>query len=305
MIRLIVNRLLWAIPVVWGAATLTFIVMHVVPGNPITSILNGQAASPAVVAAIKAQFHLGDPVWKQYLLYLDSLLHGDLGISVSTGQKVSHQIGETVGVTLELAGVAVVFSLVLGIGGGLLASWTRWRIVDRVVSAIQTVAGSTPVFWAGLLLLIAFSFDLRWFPATGTQGFKSVVLPAATLALAPAAIIGQLVRSSMREVLTEPYILNARAKGLSESSVRIHHALRNALISTLSITGVVFGSLITGAVVVEDVFARAGIGQLLIRGISNKDLQTAQGVVILVALTYVVVNLLIDIGYLILDPRLR
>jgi peptide/nickel transport system permease protein len=305
MLRLIVSRVLWAIPVVWGTATLTFVVLHIVPGNPITVILQGQAASPGLIKEIRSQFHLADPTWKQYLLYLDQLVHGNLGISVSTGQHVSTLIRQSLPVTLELVWVSVVFTLVLGVGGGLLATWARWRVVDRIVSIVQTVGASTPSFWAGLLLLIAFSFELHWFPATGSQGYKSVVLPAVTLALAPAAIVGQLVRSSMREVLTEPYILAARAKGLSDGAVRVRHALRNALIPTLSITGVIFGSLITGSVIVEDVFARQGIGQLLIRGINGKDMQTTQGVVIVVALAYVVINLLIDIGYLVLDPRLR
>jgi peptide/nickel transport system permease protein len=188
---------------------------------------------------------------------------------------------------------------------GLAASWTRFRWLDRVLSAGNVVLASIPAFWAGLILLTFFSFSLRWFPAAGNTGLKSIVLPTISLSLPVIAIVAQLIRDSMKEVMLEPYVLAARSKGLSESAVRLKHALRNAVGPALTAVGVIVGSLVTGAVVVEQVFARQGLGTLALRAITEKDFPMVQGVVLIVAAGFVVTNIITEIVHAILDPRIR
>jgi len=305
VLRYAASKVLWGIVVIFGTATVAFIVLRVVPGNPITLLLNGTPVSPAVAHAIKAQFHLGDPLIEQYFLYLGALLHGNLGISMENGQNVAPQIFSVLPTTLELVGAATLIGVVVGSASGLIASWTRWRWLDRLLSASSVLLASIPAFYAGLLLLTLFSFTLGWFPAAGDNGFKSLVLPAITLSLTVIAIIAQMVRDGMREVLLEPYIFAARAKGLSESAVRFRHALRNAVGPPLTAVGVTLGSLVTGAVVIEQVFARQGIGQLAINAITHRDFPVVQGVVLVVAFAYVVVNILVEVLHAYLDPRIR
>lgn len=305
MLRYAATRLLWGLVVVLGAATAAFVVLRIVPGNPVTLVLNGSPATPQVVREITAQFHLGDPLIVQYLLYLGQLLRGNLGLSIQNGQSVATQIGAVLPSTLILVAAATVIGVVLGVAGGLVASLSRWSVVDRVLTSSYSVMSALPGFWVALLLLTAFSFHLGWFPAAGNSGLGSLVLPAVTLALPVVAIIGQLIRDGMKEVMTEPYILAARAKGAPETSVRLKHALRNALAPALTATGVVVGTLITGAVIVEQVFAREGIGQLAITAILHKDFPMVQGIVLVVAVAFVVLNILVEIGQALLDPRVR
>jgi peptide/nickel transport system permease protein len=305
MTRILVSRFLWGLVVVLGTATVAFIVLRVVPGDPLALILEGGPSTPALVAQIKGQYHLNDPLIVQYLLYLRDLLRGSLGFSIVNGQGVAGQIGDVLPTTLLLVAVATVIGVGLGIAGGLTASWSPWRWVDGVLGAIYTVLASLPGFWAALLLLTLFSFRLGWFPAAGTHGVASLVLPALTLALPVIAIIGQLVRDGMKEVMVEPYIFAARAKGVSEASVRLRHALRNALTPVLTATGLTVGSLITGAVVVEQIFARQGLGQLAVNGITHRDYPMVQGVVLVVAVAFVLLSIAIDVLHAALDPRVR
>jgi peptide/nickel transport system permease protein len=305
MARILATRLAWGLVVVLGTATVAFIVLRVVPGDPIALILEGGPSTPALVAQIRGQFHLNDPLIVQYLLYLRDLLRGSLGFSIVNGQSVAGQIGDALPTTLLLVAVATLVGVGLGVGGGLAASWSPWRWVDHVLGAVYTVLASVPAFWAGLLLLTLFSFQLGWFPAAGTHGVGSLVLPALTLALPIVAIIGQLVRDGMNEVMLEPYIFAARAKGVSESSVRLRHALRNALTPVLTATGLTVGSLITGAVVVEQVFARQGLGQLAVNAITHKDYPMVQGVVVVVAVAFVLLSVAVDVAHAALDPRVR
>jgi peptide/nickel transport system permease protein len=305
VLRYAATKVLWGIVVILGTATVAFIVLRIVPGNPITLLLNGTPVAPAVAHAIKAQFHLGDPLIEQYFLYLGALFEGNLGVSMENGQNVAPQIFTVLPTTLELVGAATLIGVVFGAASGLIASWTRWRWLDRLLSASSVLLASIPAFYAGLLLLTLFSFTLGWFPAAGENGFKSLVLPAVTLSLTVIAIIAQMVRDGMREVMLEPYILAARAKGLSESAVRLRHALRNAVGPALTAVGVTLGSLVTGAVVIEQVFARQGIGQLAINAITHRDFPVVQGVVLVVAFAYVVVNILVEVLHAYLDPRIR
>jgi len=305
VLRYTATKVLWGVVVVFGTATVAFIVLRIVPGNPITLLLNGTPVAPAVAHSIKAQFHLGDPLIEQYFLYLGALFHGNLGISMENGQNVAPQIFSVLPTTLELVGAATLIGVVLGTASGLIASWTHWRWLDRILSATSVLLASIPAFYGGLLLLTLFSFTLGWFPAAGDNGFKSLVLPAFTLSLTVIAIIAQMVRDGMREVMLEPYIFAARAKGLSESAVRLRHALRNAVGPALTAVGVTLGSLVTGAVVIEQVFARQGVGQLALNAITHRDFPVVQGVVIVVAFAYVVVNILVEVLHAYLDPRIR
>jgi len=305
LLRYVAIKLFWGVVVVLGTATLAFIVLRVVPGDPIQLILAGGQTTPQVVDEITRQLHLNDSLGQQYLLYLEGLLHGNLGVSIVNGQSVTHQITAVLPTTLVLVGAATVIGVVLGVLGGLMASWSPWPIVDRLLTALYTVLASLPGFWAALLLLTLFSFNLGWFPAAGTNGWGSLVLPALTLALPVIAIIGQLVRDGMREVMLEPYIFAARAKGVSELSVRTKHALRNALTPVLTATGITIGSLITGAVVVEQIFARQGIGQLAVNAINHRDFPMVEGIVVVVAVAFVLLNILVEILHALLDPRVR
>jgi peptide/nickel transport system permease protein len=305
VIRFLTRRTLWAIPVIFGAVTASFILVRLVPGNPVKNMLAGQPAQPGLERELIAQFHLDKPVLDQYWLYVSGLVHGDLGLSLTTGDSVTSSIGAVVGSTLILTGAATVIGLVLGTIGGIWTSWIKSKRVDRGVAAAQMVVVSIPTFWLGLLLLTVFSFNLHIFPATGNTGIQSVVLPALSLGLPVAAVIAQLLRASMLETLGEPFIVTARAKGMSEWRVRLGHALRNASLPTLNYIGVIFGALITGAVVAEQVFSRQGLGRLVVTAVNNKDYPLVQGIVLVVALSYVVVSIAIDFLHALLDPRIR
>jgi ABC-type dipeptide/oligopeptide/nickel transport system permease component len=215
MIRYALSKILWGFFVIFGTATVAFVVLRIVPGNPLTLILQGTPTTPQLVHSIDSQFHLNDPIIVQYFLYLEALAHGNLGVSIANGQSVSTQIFSVLPTTMQLVGTATVFGVVVGFLLGLAASWTRFRWLDRVLSAGNVVLASIPAFWAGLILLTFFSFSLRWFPAAGNTGLKSIVLPTISLSLPVIAIVAQLIRDSMKEVMLEPYVLAARSKGLS------------------------------------------------------------------------------------------
>jgi peptide/nickel transport system permease protein len=305
MTRFVLRRLLWAIPVLFGAVTVSFLLVRLIPGNPVQDMLSGQPSQPALERALTIQFHLNKPLAEQYVLYLASVARGNLGLSMTTGGSVAGAIGSVAVSTLELTGLATLISVGLGFAGGIATSWVKSRTIDSGLAAAQMLAVSLPTFWLGLLLLILFSFDLRWFPATGNAGFDSLVLPAVSLALPIAAVISQLLRSGMLAELREPYIVTARAKGMGEWRVRLGHAFRNAVLPSLNYVGVIFGALITGAVVAESVFSRQGLGRLAVTAVSDKDYPLVQGIVIVIALAYVVINICVDLLHAALDPRIR
>jgi peptide/nickel transport system permease protein len=305
MARFIARRLLWAVPVLFGAVTLSFLIVRLIPGNPVQDMLAGQPSQPALERALTNQFHLNKPVIEQYALYLGSVVRGNFGLSLTTGGSVVSAVGSVIVSTLELTGLATLMGLLLGAIGGIGTSWVRSKRVDRGLAAFQMVAVSLPTFWLALLLLTLFSFNLHWFPATGNAGFESLVLPALALGLPVGAVISQLLRSGMLEVLREPFIITARAKGMSEWRVRLGHAFRNAVLPSLNYIGVIFGTLITGAVVAEAVFSRQGLGRMVVTAVTNKDYPLVQGIVILIALAYVLINIAVDLIHAGLDPRIR
>ncbi|MBB5783178.1 ABC transporter permease [Nonomuraea jabiensis] len=298
-------RLLAGVGVLWGAATLTFLVVHFTPGDPAEAVVGGEGAAPTpeVLAQVRAEYGLDRPWYEQYAAHLWRIAHGDFGTSYRLHTPVTRAIGEQAAATVELAVAAAVTGLLLAIAVALAtAGRRRWR---GLASAAELVAASTPTFWLGIVLLTVFSFGLGLFPSTGGQGLASLVLPALCLALPIAGVLGHVLREALEEVLDEPFIVSARARGLGDTAVRLRHALRHALTPLVTMTGFWLGALLGGAVVTETLFTRQGIGRLLVSAVNAKDLPLVLGVVLLSALVYVLVNLLVDLLYLVIDPRLK
>jgi peptide/nickel transport system permease protein/oligopeptide transport system permease protein len=261
--------------------------------------------NPDQVAQMRAQLHLDEPILQQYARFVGNAARGDLGISIRSRRPVSTEIGENVGSTAGLALVSMAVAVAIGVPLGLTAAILRnsWLDVGSMMVALLGV--SMPSFWLGLLLIFAFSLHLAWFPATGGGDLWHLVLPSITLGTIASAIIARLTRSSMLEVLGQEYVRTARAKGLGWWRVVVRHALKNALIPVVTIFGLQFGNLLAGAVIVETVFSRPGLGRLIVGGILSKDFPLVQGTVLFVATVYVLVNVAIDIAYAYVDPRIR
>jgi ABC-type dipeptide/oligopeptide/nickel transport system permease component len=305
MLTYLRRRLLLAVPVVLGVSVVVFSIVHLLPGDPVVAILSGANATPEQVAELRAQLRLEDPLAVQYLRFLGRAATGDFGRSIFSRRPVIDEIADQLPSTLQLAGTAIVIAAAIGLALGLAAAVYRDRWVDRLAMVIALGGVSMPSFWLGLLLIFVFSLHLGWLPATGQGGLSRLVLPAATVALNYAAVIARLVRSSMLEVLGDGYVTTARAKGLSEWPVVLKHALSNALIPVTTIVGVQLGNLLAGTIVVETVFSRPGMGRLAVTAVLDKDYPLIQGVVLVSALGYVLVNLLVDLSYSVLDPRIR
>jgi peptide/nickel transport system permease protein len=299
------RRLLGVIPVLWGVATLVFVVLRLLPGDPAEVMLSEAGGSAAAIAALRAELGLDDPLLLQYGRYLVNLLRGDLGTSLFSRRPVLLLIVEQLPSTLELALAAMLVALFLGIGLGVPAAVKQGTWWDRLSMALSIAGVSLPIFWTALLLIWLLSLRLRWLPATGIGSPAHLVLPALVLGFASAGAIARLVRASLLEVLSQDYMNTARAKGLSEGLVLLRHAMKNALIPVITIAGLQFGFLLGGAVVTETIFARAGIGRLLVSAILWKDLPLVQGIALLAALSYTLVNLAVDLAYGVLDPRIR
>jgi peptide/nickel transport system permease protein len=301
----IAQRLLSAVPVIVGVTLLVFLMLHLVPGDPAAQMLGEMAVSEAAILNLRQQLGLNDPLHVQYGNFLASALRGELGVSILARRTVGEMIGTNLPSTLSLtlAGLAIAFL----IGGvlGILAAVYQNSWIDRLSMTFAILGVSMPSFWLGLLLIFVFALRLGWFPATGSGGLERLVLPAITLGVAGAAVISRMVRSSMLEVMRQDYVRTGRAKGLTEARVVFKHVLRNALIPVLTIVGLEFGRLLSGTVVIEVVFARPGIGRLLVDAILKKDFQVVQGVVLVSAIFYLLVNLIVDLSYSFIDPRIR
>jgi peptide/nickel transport system permease protein len=305
MSRFLLVRILSTIPVLFGVSLLVFMMLHLVPGDPVKMMLSEFQTSPQQVELLRSQLHLDEPLPQQYGRFVFNALRGDLGISIRSKRPVRSEIGENLGSTLQLAAVALLIAAGLGIPLGIIAALKQhsWLDIGPMIFALSGV--SMPSFWLGLLLIFLFSLHLGWFPATGGGDLKHLFLPALTLGLGASAIIARLTRSSMLEVLRQEYMTTARAKGLREFSIVVRHGLKNALIPVITIFGLQFGSLLAGAVVVETVFARPGIGRLIVSAILAKDFPIVQGIILFTATAYVLANLLVDLAYGLLDPRIR
>jgi len=299
------RRLLLAVPVVFGVSVLVFAIVHLLPGDPVLVMLSGANATAEQVAELRAQMRFDDPLTVQYGRFLGRAVRGDLGRSIFSKRPVVEEIGDQLPSTLELAGAAIVIAVALGLLLGILAALRPNSWLDRLSMLVALGGVSMPSFWLGLLLIFAFSLELGWLPATGQGGWRRLLLPAATIGLNYAAVVARLVRSSFLEVLGQTYIGTARAKGLAERVVVLKHALGNALIPVVTIIGVQLGNLLAGTIIVETVFSRRGMGRLAVTAVLDKDYPLIQGVVLVSALGYVLVNLLVDVSYSIIDPRIR
>lgn len=305
MFSYIRNRVLLAVPVVLGVSILVFLMIHLLPGDPVLIMLGETHLPPEQLEAIREQMGLNQPLPVQYAQFAWKALQGDLGRSMRTNQPVIETILNRLPSTLELAAAAIILAIVFGMTMGVLAATHQNTWVDTLCSSLALFGVTVPGFWLGLMLLFIFALSLGWFPITGQGGPSRLVLPAITLAWFSAGTFARLTRSSLLEVIGSEYITTARAKGLREQVIITKHALRNALIPVITIIGIEFGDLLAGAVVTETVFARQGLGRLIVDSILQKDFPVIQGAVLFTALMYVSASLLVDISYAFIDPRVR
>ncbi len=305
MLHYLLRRLALSVPILALISTIVFFIMHVLPGDPVQAMLAGSPVSGDEIAQLRQELGLNDPLSVQYARFVGHALQGDLGRSLSTKRPVTREIMDQFPRTLELTLAGMVIATALGVALGVMAATHQggWLDLSSMVFALLGV--SMPSFWLALLLLYFFSYRHRWFPATGAGGWSHLALPALVLGVGEAAIIARLVRASMVETLRQEYVTVARAKGLSNRVVVYRHALRNALIPVVTVLGLQYGHLLGGAVVLETVFSRPGLGRLTVDAILAKDFPLVQGAVLFTAVIYVLVNLLVDISYVWFDPRIR
>lgn len=304
VVRYLLRRILLTIPVLLGVATLVFSLIHLVPGDPAQAML-GDGASATEVADLRTRLGLDRPLPEQYLRFMRGLVRGDLGTSFRTSQPVVAAIAERVPATVELALASMLVALLVALPLGILAAVRRATFVDFTAMTVALAGISIPNFWLGPMLAIVFAVQLGWLPVSGRGGWESLILPAISLGAALAAILARMTRASLLEELRELYVRAARARGVSRSGAVLGHALRNSLIPLVTILGLQFGAVLTGAVITETIFAWPGVGRLLIQSISFRDYPLVQGCILLIAVTYVSVNLLTDLVYGALDPRIR
>ena len=304
MIRYISIRLLFALPALWLILTMVFLLAHIVPGDPVAQML-GEGARAEDLTQLRHALGLDLPLPVQYGRYLAGVLHGNLGESFRFQRPVLKVVAEHYPATLELAAVALLICALIGIPAGVLAAHKRGERTDHAVGVLTLFGLSVPNFALGPVLILFFSVVLGWLPVSGRGGISHLILPAFTLGAALAAILTRMVRTSVIEELSADYMRTARSKGVSESGVLFRHALRNALIPILTILGLQFGTLLAGTIVTESIFSWPGIGRLAVQAIGARDYPLLQGCILLIAVSYVFVNLLTDLVYALVDPRVR
>ncbi|WP_327640921.1 ABC transporter permease [Kribbella sp. NBC_00482] len=300
----VVRRLFFSLFVLWGAVTIIFVVLRLVPGDP-AYIMLGPDADQAQVAALRAQLGLDQSLIQQYATYLANVVHLDFGESFRLNADSMSLVLQRVPATIQLATTALLLSLLIGLPLGVIAALRAHSWVDRAISVFSLMGQSTPSFWLGIVLILVFARGLKVLPSAGSGSWAHLVLPTITLALPFLAILVRLTRSGLLEVVHEGYVQTARAKGLSEGIVVLVHAMRNALIPIVTVVGLQFGALLGGTVIVETVFAWPGVGRLLIDSIGRRDYGVVQAAILLVATIFVLINLLVDLLYGFLDPRVR
>jgi peptide/nickel transport system permease protein len=305
MTRFLLRRILLLVPMLLGVSLVTFIMIHLVPGDPVATMMGPNTGGAAGLQQARHELGLDQPLPLQYVHYLGHVLQGNFGTSIISGRPVLSEIGDRLPATLSLTLTAMTIAIVLGVGIGLTAAATRSRLLSGSVMLLSILGISLPTFWLGLLLIEVFALNLRWFPVLGDTTVRGLILPAITLGLPAAAVLARVTRASMAEVLRQDYIRTARAKGLRRSRVVLEHGLRNGLIVVLTIAGLQFGGLLAGSIIVESVFSRPGLGSLVVNAILNSDYPVIQGVVLIFAVIYVVINTLLDILYGIVNPRIQ
>ncbi|MBI4278752.1 MAG: ABC transporter permease [Armatimonadetes bacterium] len=299
------RRLLLTIPTLLGVSALTFSMIHLAPGDPVAIMLGGEfAASGRDMGRLRAELGLDQPVPVQFARYLARAARGDLGASIRSRRPVAAEIRDRFPPTFELTVAAMAVAVSAGVLTGTIAATARSPAVDSATMGVALLGLSMPTFWSGLLLILLFSLKLGWLPITAT-GLRALILPAVTLAMPAGAVLARMTRSSLLEVLDQDYVRTARATGVAERLVIFRHALKNAFIPILTIIALQFGGLLAGAVIVESVFARPGLGRLAVNAILSRDFPLMQGIVLFTAVIYVFVNLIVDCSYAVLDPRIR
>jgi len=298
------RRVAMTVPVLLGVATLVFALIHLVPGDPAEAML-GESAPPADLADLRAKLGLDRPLMAQYRTYLTGLVAGNLGTSFRYNTPVSREIGSRLGRTAQLAVAAMLVAVVIALPLGVLGGLFRGSFIDHAATTLSLVGVSMPNFWLGPLLAIVFAVTLGWLPVSGTGSLAHLVLPAVTLGAALAAILARMTRATLIDELRELYVLAARARGLAKGRAVIVHALRNSLVPVVTIIGLQLGAVLTGTIITETIFAWPGVGRLLIQAISFRDYPLVQGCILFIAVTYVTMNLVVDLLYGWLDPRIR
>lgn len=312
MTRYILLRLVQAVFVVWAVFTVTFGILFVMPSDPAEIIVRGGALGEAStedtdrqVEQLREELGLDQPLVVQYVAALGRTVVGDWGTSYQTGRSVTDMLAESIAPTAGLAVFALGMAIVVGMGLGFLAAYTRFGPLRQMLFSLPSIGASIPTFWSALLLIQVFSFGFRIFPAFGSDGVASMVLPAVALAIPLGAVIAQVFGKSLRTAMGEPYVDTARAKGASRLRAQLRHAAKNALLPVLTIVGVLFGALIAGAVIVETVFGRQGFGRMTVEAVNAQDIPVVMGVVVFSAIVFVLASLAVDLLYPAIDPRLR
>ncbi|QTX31961.1 ABC transporter permease [Aminithiophilus ramosus] len=306
MFSYVIRKILYSVPVIWGVVTVVFILMAVVPGDP-ARLMMGQRGDPATLARIRADLGLDLPLHRQYFRFLGDMARGDLGTSYRNNERVTTALASRFGATLRLAFWAMVVAAVIGVAAGILSAVKQYSLFDYSAMFIAISGVSAPVFWVGLLLLLVFAYGFHIIPGVGygDGDWRYLVLPVITLGVRPAALIARLTRSCMLEVMSQDYIRTARAKGLAERVVILKHAFKNALIPVVTIIGTQVAELLSGAVLTETIFAWPGVGRLAVEALVARDFPMIRGTVIFMALLFLVANLLVDLSYGFIDPRIR
>lgn len=312
MLIYILRRLISTIPILLGVTIIVFGLVHLIPGDPVQAML-GSEADPAAVAALREELGLNRPVHIQYLEWVSGAVQGDLGQSIRTRESVSGLIWQRLGPTVELAAAAVLLSIAIAIPAGIISAIRRGGVVDIGLNLMTLLGISLPNFWLGILLILFFSLRLDLLPPGGyvsfaespLQNLQYLILPAVTLGVALMAVVSRMTRSSVISVLNDDYIRTARAKGLAERQVVVSHALKNAMIPVTTVLGLQMGTLLGGAVITETIFLWPGIGKFAVDAIFSRDFPIVQGIVLLAAVVFIGVNLVVDIAYTFLDPRVR
>jgi len=305
MTQYIIRRLLQMIPITLGILTLVFSLIHLIPGDPAAAVA-GEGARPEDIAQVRKELGLDQPLWKQYVTYLGNVAHGDLGRSFRTNEKVSKEILARYPATIELAFGAMIVALLVAFPLGIISAIYRNSWIDNVARFFALIGVSMPSFFFGPLLIIAFAINHHWFPVSGREeGWKSIVLPSVTMGLALAAILTRMIRVSLAEELNQLYVTTAIAKGVTRAKAIFRHALKNALIPVITVLALQFGSLLTGAIITEQIFSWPGLGRLLIQSINARDYPQVQASILVIAITYIMVNFLSDLLYGVVDPRIK
>lgn len=304
MYRYIIRRLLLTVPVVLGVSIIVFSIIRLLPGDPARA-LAGVNATPEYIQQVRDRYGLDDPIHIQYWNFVSGLVQGDLGNSTFSNRPVTTEIRERFPRTLVLASVSLVLATLVGVSVGIVSATRRNSLFDNVGMFVALVGVAAPVFWLALMLQLLFAVQLRWLPATGIGGIENLILPSITLGMASAALMARITRSSVLEVMRQDFITTARAKGVAERMVIYKHALKNALIPVVTVLGLQFGILLGGAVLTETVFAWPGVGRLLVDSILRRDYPVVQGTVMLLAFLFVIINLVVDVIYAFLDPRIH